>query len=372
MYKILIAGDLVISKPYSSSSIDPALTQLFKQSDLNIVNLEAPTTSSTSAILKTGPSIKADIQSTKDVLKHLNVSIATLANNHILDYDEKGIIDTVKLCHDLGVKTIGAGKNLQEAKNPIFIETIEGVIAILNFAENEWSAATDDSAGFNPLEIIDNIHQIKTVKERADFVFIIIHGGHEYYNLPSPRMQKQYRFYAEHGADLVVGHHTHCLNGFEIHKGVSIYYSLGNFIFTHNSNNEDWYLGLILEISLKEGKLFTNLQPVKQEKENFELKLLQNEEKNNVLERVISYNEIILDNSKLNKEWENFSQKMYKDYIDMLSPISYIQNRYVSGVLRRLPFNGLNKKGLALILNLMRCEAHADLSKEVINKYLNK
>ena len=58
---------------------------------------------------------------------------------------------------------------------------------------------------------------------------MIVHGGHECYNLPSPRMQKQYLFYADQGADIVVGHHTHCISGYEVYKGVPIYYSLGNF-----------------------------------------------------------------------------------------------------------------------------------------------
>jgi hypothetical protein len=371
--KILITGDLAITQSYNSSNlIDQSVVDLFASSEINIVNLEAPVTHSTAKILKTGPNIKSSEKSLEDALKILNITVATLANNHLLDYDEQGVIETLAFCKDNGVKTVGGGVNIEEASKILYLDSTEGKIAIVNFAENEWLGATKNSAGFNPMDIIDNVQQIKSAKEVADFVFVIIHGGHEYYNLPSPRMQKQYRYYAEHGADLVISHHTHCPSGFEIYNNVPIYYSLGNFIFTHHSNHEDWYLGLILEISLRDGKIFTNLQPVKQGKDTFELKLLKDGQKKIVLERVYSYNEIIIDTDKLHKSWENFSQKMYKDYIDMLSPISYVHNRYIGSVLRRLPFNGLNKKGLALILNLMRCEAHADLSKEVIKRYLNK
>ena len=107
-------------------------------------------------------------------------------------------------------------------------------IFIFNFCENEWSIAESDNPGANPMDIIDNANQIKYARELADYVIVIVHGGHEYYNLPSPRMQKQYRFYADQGADIVVGHHTHCISGNEVYKGVPIYYSLGNFIFTKN------------------------------------------------------------------------------------------------------------------------------------------
>ena len=89
------------------------------------------------------------------------------------------------------------------------------------------------------MDIIDNTNQIREAKASHDKVIVIVHGGHEYYNLLSPRMQKQYRFYADQGADIVVGHHTHCISGNEIHNGVPKYYSLGNFLFTGRSTIED-------------------------------------------------------------------------------------------------------------------------------------
>ena len=122
-------------------------------------------------------------------------------------------------------------------------------IAIINFCENEWSIAEEDSAGANPMDFIDNANQIREAKAVHDKV--IVHGGHEYYNLPSPRMQKQFRFYADQGADIVIGHHTHCISGNEVYNGVPIYYSLGNFLFTKNNTNEDWYTGLLLQVDIK-------------------------------------------------------------------------------------------------------------------------
>lgn len=207
--KILITGDLVINREYIKSNISDAVISLFNQSDLNIVNLEAPVTNSTSKILKTGPHLKSDKDSTLDILKALDIDVVTLANNHVMDYDEEGVANTLEFCKENNINTVGAGMNLREASQTLYLDSDEGKIAIINFAENEWASATDETAGAHPMDIIDNAKQIKNAKEKADFVFVIVHGGHEYYNLPSPRMQKQYRFYAEQGADIVVGHHTH-------------------------------------------------------------------------------------------------------------------------------------------------------------------
>ena len=255
---------------------------------------------------------------------------------------------------------------------PFTIEKEGLKIAILNFTENEWSSATKDKGGANPLDIIDNVKQIKTAKAKHDKVICIIHGGHEHYNLPSPRMQKQYRFYAENGADLIVGHHTHCIGGYEIYQGVPIYYSLGNFLFTLNVKNADWYIGLILEIELGKNELKTNLHPDCQEKGSFELYLPKGQEKEEILNRVHSYAEIINNESLLEQSWEQYITFKTKEYLDYWSPISFIKNRYLRGALNKLGIDFKNKKELSLFLNLMRCEAHSDLSKEIINNYLNK
>src|SRR6185369_4870371 len=116
-------------------------------------------------------------------------------------------------------------------------------------------------------------------------VIVIIHGGHEYYHLPSPRMVKQYRFYAENGADAIIGHHTHCTSGYEVYKNVPIFYSLANFLFTLNSKHECWYTGLILQLEISQHKdISFELYPIKQQRKNFNVEFLQDTEKEKVIE----------------------------------------------------------------------------------------
>src|SRR5690625_2466004 len=166
--KLLITGDLVLNQPYQTSYIDQNLVDLFKKSDLNIVNLEAPVTTSNTKINKTGPNIKSHRESTKNVLKALEVNVVTLANNHVLDYDEQGVIDTLEFCRENEIQTVGAGKNLKEASKIFYFDSAEGKIAIVNFAENEWTSAKDNRAGSNPMNFIDNYTQIQEAKNRSE------------------------------------------------------------------------------------------------------------------------------------------------------------------------------------------------------------
>ena len=101
-------------------------------------------------------------------------------------------------------------------------------IAVLNFAENEWSTASSDKPGANPINPISNFNSINITKESVDIVIVITHGGHEMYRLPSPRMKELYRFYIDAGADIVINHHTHCTSGYEKYNGKFIFYSIGN------------------------------------------------------------------------------------------------------------------------------------------------
>ena len=145
---ILITGDLYIADQFNEVElVDPAVQSLFRRSDLNIVNLEASVTKSVSRILKTGPNMKADKETTAKVLKALEVDVTTLANNHILDYGAQGVMDTIAFCNERGIKTVGSGRNLAEAAKTLFLETKAGKIALVNFAENEWASATSDTAG---------------------------------------------------------------------------------------------------------------------------------------------------------------------------------------------------------------------------------
>ena len=372
--KIIITGDLVVTDNYESKElIDENLKNYFSKVDYRIANLEAPITENNpnNKILKTGPHLRANGSSVLPTLKKLNIDLLTLANNHILDYGDKGLNDTLDFCSSNNIDWTGVGKNISLANKAKRIEIDNIKISIINFAENEWSSASEENAGANPMDIIDNTKLIKKEKKLSDFVFVIIHGGHEYYNLPSPRMQKQYRFYTDNGADLIVGHHTHCISGFEIYNNSPIYYSLGNFLFTIPSNYNDWYEGICLEILIDENKNLTT-RPifVKQNKSNFKISLVKGEHLEKLTKDFKNYTSIILNKNKLDENWYNYIQKKCISYLKIWSPYTFINNRYLKSLILRLGIRFNSVRARSIYLNNMRCEAHNDLSKAILQNKL--
>lgn len=372
--RLIIAGDFCISPDsFTNNIIDPSVIELFKNSDFNVVNLECPITQKNDAnkILKTGPHLCGDAR-IFEILKSLNVRAVTLANNHIMDYGNIGLIDTIEACKSLGIQRVGAGKDIDEASKTLYVDNDDRKVAIINFCENEWSTTVLNDMGANPLDIIDNTRQIRDAKQQADHVLVIVHGGHEYYNLPSPRMQKLYRFFVDQGADMVIGHHTHCMSGYEIFKGVPIYYSLGNFLFMGHSQYDGWYEGLLLEININDGKISSLLHPVQQHKKKPKLELQTGNDKSRVFEKIKTWNSCIVDEKKLKQEWDKFIEMRSESYLYEWSPLSFIPNKYLSSLFNKLGWKMLNKKGVAIYLNLLLCEAHKDISVEILKKYLKK
>lgn len=373
-----IGGDFCITPKYTSINLfSDEIIDLFRQSDVNVVNLECPILNkynTTEQITKSGPNLYTDNNTIKQ-LKQLNINTVTLANNHILDFGADGLNSTVESCASSGIQTVGVGKNLQEATSPIYIHKNGIQVALVNFCENEFSIATESNAGANPLDLISNLAQIKLAKENADFVIVIIHGGHEHYNLPSPRMIKQYRFFAENGADIVIGHHTHCISGTETHKQVPIIYGLGNMIFTLHENKESWYYGLLLQLELiKDSPIRWNLVPIEQSKENFMLSISQPEKKEEITEEVKYYSDIISDLDETNRHWKKFIDEKESQYLNVFSPINGVSNRFLRAIIRRLGFNKLllNKRFVTQVINYINCESHIDLSREILQKQINK
>jgi poly-gamma-glutamate synthesis protein (capsule biosynthesis protein) len=375
--KLTIGGDFCITSSHlASNPFDKGIIELFEKSDFNIVNLECPVTEDDdeNKIIKTGPHLRTSDE-IFDHLKCLNTHAVTLANNHILDYGEEGLQQTVDCCIKNNIAYVGAGVDLEVAAEPLIIEK-EGLnIAFVNFCENEWSIATSTKGGANPIDTIDNLKQIKNAKEKADFVIVIIHGGHEYYNLPSPRMVKQYRFFAENGADAIIGHHTHCISGFEVYKNVPIFYSLGNMIFTINNNNPEWYTGLIAQLHIEKGEpIQWELIPICQTDNEFKLVIPENEIKNQIIERVNIFSGIISDETKLNSNWDDFVLKMETQYINTFSPINLFPGRYFRAILKRLGVNKFifRKRYVTPIVNYLQCESHFDLSKTILKRIIYK
>ena len=237
MCKVTIAGDLaplsVNQNLFEKGDANLILNDLVIDSDLFVANLECPITNSENPIKKSGPNIKASLGAVNGV-KSVGIELVNLSNNHILDFGEKGFQDTITELTNSQIEYFGAGKNIKKA-NAVHVNEISGLrIGFYGVSEFEWSIATDDSSGANPIDRINFLEAKK--KLELDHLIVFIHGGKEHYNLPTPKLQKLARFYADYGASAVICQHTHIVGCYEIYNKIPIFYGQGNFIF-NNPNN---------------------------------------------------------------------------------------------------------------------------------------
>lgn len=220
----------------------------FTQADLAIVQWETPLTASPSPIPKSGPNLNCP-PSVGRLARDFGADVALLANNHIGDQGPDGVLETMAVLEQFGLKTVGAGADLDAARQPLIVN-LDGITAgILNVAEHEFGTAAPGIPGAAPLDPLENLAQIRRLRPQVDFLLMAVHGGHEYNPLPSPRMVKTYRAFAEAGADVVFNCHTHCPEPVEIYNGKPIIYSPGNFYFPKFFDAlPTWHLGYLTRI----------------------------------------------------------------------------------------------------------------------------
>lgn len=152
-----------------------------------------------------------------------------LANNHMMDFGDEGLRETVRRCQERKIRTVGAGMNLQEACAPLIVEEEGKRIGILACAEHQFGMATDTTPGVAPLGVW-LFEAIRALRRRVDVVIVSCHAAVEMSPVPSPERCAFYRALIEAGADVVHGHHAHVPQGWEQYNNGRIYYGLGNFL----------------------------------------------------------------------------------------------------------------------------------------------
>ena len=169
-------------------------------------------------------------------LKEMGVDLALLANNHVYDYGKDAMLDTLDTLTNAGIEYFGAGANLEEAMKPVYVEiggkTVAFVAASRAEKNKKTPQATENSPGI--LRCYDPelfIQVIKEARANADFVIANVHWGTERSTVLEKAQLETARQYIDAGADMIIGSHSHCLQGMEYYKGKPIVYSLGNFWF---------------------------------------------------------------------------------------------------------------------------------------------
>lgn len=364
MIKITIAGDF--STTYrgekaikDGNAFSSEIVELLKDSDIAIVNLESPVANDTfRAIEKIGPNLRTS-NIAISYLKKSGCNVVTLANNHFFDYGEDGVRQTIDCLNENHIQYVGGGLTEKELRKVLYVEKGNQIIAILNYCETEFSV--QDGIGSNPLNTIRYYYDVKEAKAHADVIITIIHGGHEGYNLPSPRMQETYRYMIDCGADVVINHHQHCYSGYELYNGRPIYYGLGNFFFDDLNSNELWTEGYIVSIQIENKRIAkTKLHPYIQCRGNETfVRLMDESEKEGFNKKIESLNSVISDRKIMEESFVDFCKKRKKNYLIVLAPYS---NRLLAALSKRnmLPSFITNQRKL-MLQNYIQCEAHRDL-----------
>ena len=205
----------------------------FQSADIVFGNLETPITAGRE-IMDNEMVFRSDPE-TANALKEAGVDIVSLANNHSSDFGNIGVIDTINYLTHAGVNFVGAGKNINEAYNPLFMEQKGLKFAYLAYGDQNLVPATYEAgesragSAFMRTEIMTE--EVRQAKQKADFVIVSMHAGIEYVPTPSDFQINFAHAAIDAGADLVIGHHPHVVQTMENYKGKYIFYSLGNFVF---------------------------------------------------------------------------------------------------------------------------------------------
>lgn len=372
--ELLFFGDFAPNKNFTKvlaqkglDALGPVKSSFLQDNCIKVLNLEA-TLSGDSKIEKSGPTLELG----RDAIKWINsvgFDTVTLANNHILDNGEEGLLATIDCINDEGLLYVGAGASLDEACSPIVVERSGTKVGIIAICETEFNIAGIESAGAAPFDHRRIFEAVSKLKLGADFIVVTFHGGNEYFNLPRPGLREFCRYLIEIGVDLIVGHHPHVVGGFERYRGKMIFYSLGNFLFSKENPSQDWLEGAALKVKFDRSDKTVNFDYVGF-KQNFEegIVALDIEEQSKFDQKVSQLNEILQDPECYRMAWDKYVlEKSEEMLLKTFLPFSFKGlgkvNKYFKLTSLLMPKGRRLKQ-----INAVRCESHRELLLSVMEK----
>lgn len=266
---LLLGGDVLPTEStfsaFQAGDAETLLTggllEAWLGADARFFNLECPLTNGETPIEKCGPALRAPVDCVRGVAA-LRPDGVSLCNNHILDYGPSGLADTRAALSRETVPFFGAGENRTEADVPLYYEKDGIKVGLYALCEHEFSAASESAPGANPLDPLELGDRIRKVKAGCDYLILLYHGGRECYPYPSPMLQKTCRKAVSAGANLVLCQHSHCIGSTETYQGATILYGQGNFLFDVRDGEPCFDSGLIVSVTLEDGKAAVDYLPV--------------------------------------------------------------------------------------------------------------
>ena len=337
------------------------LLGLFKQSDLNVFNLEVPLTDASTPIDKFGNNLKSP---TKTIYgyKALEPIFLTLANNHSLDHGVEGLTTALELLKKHDIKNAGAGANVKEAKKPFIFEKDGIRIGFYMCAEHEFTVASCHTMGANPFDVLESFDDVEALKKTCDYVIVLYHGGKEFYRYPSPMLQRYCRKFVDKGADLVVCQHSHCIGSREDYGNGTIIYGQGNFIF-----NSEFYIqhkefvkdSLLISVEATKDTFVVSEVPIRGTERG--TRLATESEADETLTAYKQRSEHIRDAHFVVQAYKDFADTHVKRYLREFIGRSFIIRAINALFGRKLMQLLLGKTSYLAIQNYLECEAHHEL-----------
>jgi len=301
---LLFAGDILMDDHYAvmstfhnrgndiNQAFDQGLLEQMRNADIFMINNEFTFTSRGTPTVNKKFTFRAN-PGNVSMYEEMGVDIVSVANNHIYDYGEISLLDTLDTLEQAEIPYVGAGRNLQEAMTPVYYIANGMKIAFVSATQIERNSvpdtkeATQDSAGVLRCMNPDNLLLvIEEAKKNSDYVILYIHWGTESQETIDWLQEQQAPIYAQAGVDLIIGDHPHCLQKMDSVEGVPVIYSLGNFWFNSRTQNS-----CVVKVALRAGEM-ESFQFIPCRQSDCRTVLLTGQEKTEVLDymRTISPN----------------------------------------------------------------------------------
>ena len=374
MTKIIIAGDIfpvpTNFEQFAQGDIETLfgkeIIELFSSSDYRICNLEGALTDYPGFCEKTGPTIYAPTKTIR-AYKVLGIDCCALANNHITDAGDVGVIDTIKTLDKAEINYLGAGVNKDNIKKCCFIQVGEHNICLYNVAETMYNAPTSEKPGANLYDEYLVCREIESLKKECDYVIVIYHGGAEKFRYPSPQTKQRFHRMVDSGADMILSQHTHCVGTEEFYKGAYLLYGQGNFLF-RSFNNEFTDTGLLLELSIEKNKVDIKKHLVRAVGDK-----VRYDEKQDFTD-FYARSAFVSDDAKTKELFGEYSLKELPIYLSVFRKQNVLYRKlrkYCPKIYKRMLFQGFERRQLLRFLHTLRSEQNREIAIRGIELYLN-
>ncbi|MBN2582789.1 MAG: CapA family protein [Planctomycetes bacterium] len=294
--------ELIPSRP---EAVYGDLLPEIRAADLAVTNVECVLGDEGRAIPKAGPNLRAGAAAVAG-LTAARFTVATLANNHVLDFGGEGLAATLDTLRGAGLRTVGAGMTEAAATVPLVVDVAGTSVGLASFCEGEDETdARGERPGTCGWDLGRAEATVRRLRGEVDVVLVVCHAGREHTPCPPPYIVAAYRRMAAAGADAVIAHHPHAPQGVEVRDGTPIVYSMGNFVFYQRPDLFFRHSGYMVELSLR-GRRLAGLRLVPYVIGDEGLRLMTGRLRSWFFDRLREASEPLADEAALAEAWDAF------------------------------------------------------------------